>query len=144
LVNLDGSLSRSYGRGFAVITGSSPLSPITEIASRTTILIQLSFLIVLTLLLDWLPIRLSIVPERVKHAHARQLTHREFNAHIAEGPKRNRILLFVSPVSASRAREFRASLQRIADMPDSLADDPVWSEPLSGHFGNFGSEKRGR
>jgi putative membrane protein len=67
-----------------------------EIASRTTILIQLSLLIVLTLVLDWLPIRLSIVPERVKHAHARQLAHREFNAHIVGAPKRNLILLFVS------------------------------------------------
>jgi putative membrane protein len=67
-----------------------------EIASRTTFLIQLSLLIVLTLLLDWLPIRLSIVPERVKHAHARQLAHREFNAHVGGGQKRNRVLLFVS------------------------------------------------
>jgi putative membrane protein len=67
-----------------------------EITSHTTILIQLSFLIVLTVVLDWLPIRLSIVPERVKHAHARQLAHREFNAHAVAGPKRSRILLFVS------------------------------------------------
>jgi hypothetical protein len=49
-----------------------------ELASRTAIVIQLSFLIVLTLLFDWLPIRLSLVPARVKHAHARQLAHREF------------------------------------------------------------------
>jgi hypothetical protein len=26
---------------------------------------------------------------------------------------------------------------------DSLADDPVLSEPFSGYFGNFGGEKRG-
>jgi putative membrane protein len=66
-----------------------------EIASRALILIQLSSLIVLTLLLEWLPIRLAIVPERVKHAHARQLAHRELNA-LASAGKQHRILLFVS------------------------------------------------
>ncbi len=66
-----------------------------EIASRTVIAIQVWFLLVMTLLLEWLPIRLAIVPKRVKHAHARQLAHREFNAHVAEA-KQHRILLFVS------------------------------------------------
>jgi putative membrane protein len=66
-------------------------------ASHTVIEIQLSFLIVMTLLLDWLPLRLSIVPERVKHAHAWQLAHREFNAHTIANPNQpHRILLFVS------------------------------------------------
>jgi len=68
-----------------------------ETASRIVIEIQLSFLIVVTLLLDWLPIRLSIVPKRVKHAHAWQLAHREFNAHAMANPNQpHRILLFVS------------------------------------------------
>jgi putative membrane protein len=68
-----------------------------DIASRTTIAIQLTFAIVLTLIFDWLPIRLSIVPKRVKHAHAWQLAHREFNAHAMANPKQqHRILLFVS------------------------------------------------
>ena len=51
----------------------------------------------LTLLLDWLPARLSIVPKRVKHARAWQLAHREFNAHaIANPTQQHRVLLFVS------------------------------------------------
>jgi putative membrane protein len=66
-----------------------------DIASRTVIVIQLWLLIVMTILLEWLPIRLAIVPERVKHAHARQLAHREFNAY-SEAGKPHRILLFVS------------------------------------------------
>ena len=66
-------------------------------ASRIVIEFQLCFLIVMTLLLDWLPLRLFIVPERVKHAHAWQLAHREFNAHTIANPnRRHRILLFVS------------------------------------------------
>lgn len=68
-----------------------------DIASRTTIMIELWFLIVMTLLLEWLPIRLWIVPKRVKHARAWQLAHREFNAHAMANPKQqHRILLFVS------------------------------------------------
>ena len=68
-----------------------------DIASRTMIAIQLWSLIVMTLLLDWLPIRLSIVPTRVKHARAQQLAHREFNAHVIADPKQqHRILLFLS------------------------------------------------
>ncbi|MGO9060685.1 MAG: hypothetical protein ACLQU2_25370 [Candidatus Binataceae bacterium] len=54
-------------------------------------------LALLTILLGWLPIRLKLVPQRVKRAHARQLAHREFAAHHTRGGiQRNRILLFVS------------------------------------------------
>ncbi len=68
-----------------------------DIASRTMIMMQLWFLIVMTLLLDWLPIRLWILPTRVQHARAQQLAHREFNAHAVANPKKqHRILLFVS------------------------------------------------
>jgi len=68
-----------------------------DFSSRTVISIQLWSLIVLTLVFDWLPFRLWIVPERVKHARAWQLAHREFNARVVANPKQpHRILLFVS------------------------------------------------
>jgi len=68
-----------------------------NISSRNIVAIQLWLLIAITLVLEWLPARLSVVPERVKHAHAWQLAHREFNAHAMANPKqRHRILLFVS------------------------------------------------
>jgi len=52
---------------------------------------------VLSLILDWLPLRLRLVPRRAKHAHARQLAHREFAARIlAAAPHRNGVLFFVS------------------------------------------------
>lgn len=64
---------------------------------RTILLIQLIVLIVLVPLFDWLPIRLRLVPAHVKHARARQLAHREFDAHLSGvRSKPNRILLFVS------------------------------------------------
>jgi len=64
---------------------------------RSVIIVQLLVVIVLTALCDWMPIRLWLVPTHVKHAHARQLAHREFRAHFA-GDKATRkcILFFVS------------------------------------------------
>src|ERR1700688_165960 len=57
----------------AILLGAIVSLILPESASRILVLIQLSTLIVLTLLLEWLPLRLAIVPARVKHAHARQL-----------------------------------------------------------------------
>ena len=68
-----------------------------DFLSRSAIEIELWSLIVLTLVFDWLPIRLQLVPRRVKHARAWQLAHREFNAHtLAKLDQVHRILLFVS------------------------------------------------
>jgi putative membrane protein len=44
--------------------------------------INAALFIVLSLILDWLPLRLLLVPRRARHAHARQLAHREFAARI--------------------------------------------------------------
>jgi putative membrane protein len=81
----------------AILIGAlvSLFRPLT--ASLIVIEIQLWSLIVLTLVFDWLPVRVSIVPKRVKHARGWQLAHREFNAHAMANPKQqHRILLFVS------------------------------------------------
>ena len=59
--------------------------------------INAALFILLSLILDWLPLRLMLVPRRVKHAHARQLAHREFAARIlANAQHRNGVLFFVS------------------------------------------------
>lgn len=59
--------------------------------------INAALFIVLSLVLDWLPLRLMLVPRRAKHAHARQLAHREFAARIlANVQHRNGVLFFVS------------------------------------------------
>ncbi len=52
---------------------------------------------VLSLVLEWLPLRLMLVPRRVKHARARQLAHLEFAARIlAQKEHPHGILFFVS------------------------------------------------
>jgi putative membrane protein len=92
---------------------------------RAVILIQLLVLIVLTILFDWMPTRLKLVPEHVKRAHARQLAHREFAApHAHGGPERTRILLFVS--LGERYVEILADHATYA-----AADREVWSKTVA-------------
>ena len=101
-----------------------------ETASRMVIEFQLYFLIVMTLLLDWPPLRLSIVPERVKHAHAWQLAHREFNAHTIANPNQpHRILLFVS--LGERYVEIIADHETHA-----MAPDGAWTEIVERFLAN--------
>jgi len=60
-------------------------------------IVDAALFIVLSLILDWRPLRLRLVPRRVRHAHARQLAHREFAARIlANAQHRNGVLFFVS------------------------------------------------
>ena len=81
----------------AILVGAAVSLIRPELASRIVILIELMLAIALTLILDWRPLRLQIVPRRIKHARAWQLAHREFNAHVLASPQqRRRILLFVS------------------------------------------------
>jgi putative membrane protein len=87
----------AWGAVSALLLGALISLVRPDFSGRTVIVIQLWLLIALTLLLEWLPARLSIVPKRVKHAHAWQLAHREFNAHaMANSKQHHRILLFVS------------------------------------------------
>jgi putative membrane protein len=84
------------GAGALVMAGLAVLWR-PHLDGRETIFIQLLFLAVLMPLFEWLPIRLWLVPARVKHVRARQLAHREFEAHFGHGEsRRNRILFFVS------------------------------------------------
>jgi len=64
------------------------------LGGRSLIIVQLLVLIVLTALCDWMPLRLRLVPTRVKHGQARQLAHREFNAHFAHDKARRECIMF--------------------------------------------------
>lgn len=106
----------------AILLGAlvSLLRPRT--ASRITVAIELWSMIALTLIFDWLPIRLQLVPKRVKHARARQLAHREFNAHVLANPEQHhRILLFV--LLGERYVEIIADHETHA-----LAPDGTWNK----------------
>jgi putative membrane protein len=84
------------GFGALLVAGLAALFR-PELKSLSLILIELMVLIILTPLFDWLPIRLWLVPTHVKHTHARQLAHREFDAHFTGArARRKRVLLFAS------------------------------------------------
>jgi putative membrane protein len=64
---------------------------------RTGFVIDAAVFASLTLALDWLPLRLRIVPASVKHSQARRLAHREFAVRIVGASHhRNGVLFFVS------------------------------------------------
>jgi putative membrane protein len=87
----------AYAALIAIFSAAVVSLAVPQIGSRVVILIELAVTIVLTLTLDWLPIRLVLVPQRIKHAHAWQLAHREFNAQTNAKPdQKHRVLLFVS------------------------------------------------
>lgn len=59
--------------------------------------IEAAIFVGLSLLLDWLPLRLLLVPPHIKRAHAHNLAHREFAARILANPEHHDgILFFVS------------------------------------------------
>jgi len=95
------------------------------VSARMALSFQFLILIVLTLALDLLPLRLKLVPQHAKRAHARQLAHREFAAQYARGgPPRKRILLFVS--LGERYVEILADHETYA-----AADPDVWQKRVS-------------
>jgi putative membrane protein len=50
-----------------------------------------------SLVLEWQPLKLLVVPTHIKHARARALAHREFAARILASPeRRGGVLLFIS------------------------------------------------
>jgi putative membrane protein len=52
---------------------------------------------VVSLVLEWRPLKLLLVPARIRRAHARAFAHREFAARILASPeRRGGVLLFVS------------------------------------------------
>ncbi|HKD69120.1 MAG TPA: hypothetical protein VKB84_19930 [Candidatus Binataceae bacterium] len=95
------------------------------VSARMALSFQFLILIVLTLALDLLPLRLKLVPQHAKRAHARQLAHREFAAQYARGgPPRKRILLFVS--AGERYVEIIADHETYA-----AADRAVWDKMVN-------------
>lgn len=60
-------------------------------------IVDAALFIALALVLDWLPLRLQLVPGSIKRNHARQFAHREFASRILGGAQhRNGVLFFVS------------------------------------------------
>ena len=68
-----------------------------DLPLRTGIGLEILIFAVLSLIGDWRPLRLYLVPGRVKHRHAAQMAHRAFAARILANKEHRRgLLLFVA------------------------------------------------
>ena len=95
-----------------------PLTPL-----RVAFMAEAAVFVALSLLFDWLPLRLLLVPAEIRKARARNLAHREFAARIL-GTHRGGILLFVS--LAERYVELIADRELHARV-----GQPVWDRIVS-------------
>lgn len=105
-----------WGTLVALVAGGIVTLLRPGMAGREIFAIQAATFVGLSLLLDWWPLRVRLVPRRVRHARASQLAHREFAARIL-GTRRERggVLIFISlgeryaEVLADQAAHARAS-----------------------------------
>jgi putative membrane protein len=68
-----------------------------SLSISTGFMIAAVLFIALTFILDWLPLRLAVVPKRVKHRRADEMAHRQFAACVLANAKQNEgVLIFVS------------------------------------------------
>ena len=68
-----------------------------DLTIGTAFLVTALLFVAFTFILDWLPLRILVVPKSLKQRLASELAHREFAARIlASAQHRNGILLFVS------------------------------------------------
>jgi putative membrane protein len=79
----------------AMLAGGALAALRPEMTLRMAFLIEAAVFAVATLALDWLPLRLLLVPRALRHRRAQALAHREFAAHILSSG-RSGMLFFVS------------------------------------------------
>jgi putative membrane protein len=97
---------------------------------REAFAVEASLFVVLSLLFEWLPLRLALVPRAIRRHRAQALAHREFAARIlASHERKGGVLLFVSlgeryaEILADRETHMRvgaAAWERV--LADYLAD----------------------
>lgn len=64
---------------------------------RLAAIVVLAVFLLASVILEWRPFRMRIVPKRIKHDHARMLAHREFAVRILSHPEHGGgVLFFVS------------------------------------------------
>ena len=86
-----------WGALLALLVGGGLAIALPHLALRPAFAILAVIFLGLSLAFDWLPLRLMLVPNHVKRAHAHNLAHREFASRIlANREHRGGILLFVS------------------------------------------------
>jgi putative membrane protein len=103
---------------------------------RLAAIVVVAVFVVTSLVLEWRPLRMAVVPKRVKHGHARMLAHREFAVRILSHPEHGGgVLFFVS--LAERYAEIIAD-HRLHQAAGQAAWDGIVSDfarhAAKGHF----------
>jgi putative membrane protein len=87
-----------WGAALALLVLCGIAIALPHLGVRLAAIIVLALFLVASTVLEWRPLRMAVVPERVKHAHARVLAHREFAVRILSHPEHGSggVLFFVS------------------------------------------------
>lgn len=87
----------AWGAGAALFAGAIVALVWPHLPLREAFVIEAAVFIVFSLLFDWWPLRLMLVPRHVRRHRAQALAHREFAARIlASSERRGGVLFFVS------------------------------------------------
>ncbi len=91
------SIPSSGAQRLALVALCAPALGLPRFDLRAATIIVFAVFLFASLVLEWRPLRMAIVPKRVKHAHARTLAHREFAVRILSHPEHDGgVLFFVS------------------------------------------------
>ena len=86
-----------YGTLLALVAGAALAVIWPEIGLRVGLALQAAILVIASLLLDWRPLRLLLVPSHIKQMYARNMAHREFAARVlASREHESGMVFFVS------------------------------------------------
>jgi putative membrane protein len=86
-----------WGAGAALFAGAVMALGWPHLSLRESFAFEAGVFIVLSLLFDWWPLRMLLVPRHIRGRHAQALAHREFAARIlASQERKGGILFFVS------------------------------------------------
>ena len=85
----------AYGALFALALGGALALFWAQLPLRVAFVAEAAAFAAFSLLFDWLPLRLLLVPRSIQHGRARNLAHREFAARILT-THRGGLLVFVS------------------------------------------------
>ena len=113
-----------WGALLALIAGGIVALLLPHVAGGGVFAIEAAAFVVVSLLLDWWPLRVRSVPRHVRHARASQFAHREFAARIlAEKRDAGGVLVFVS--LGERYAEVLADRQAHAGRGNAVWEETV-------------------
>jgi putative membrane protein len=86
-----------WGAGVALFAGAVMALAWPQLSSREAFAVEAGVFLVSSLLFDWWPLRMLVVPRHIRGRHARAMAHHEFAARIlASHERKGGVLFFVS------------------------------------------------